>query len=171
MAIAKKLQSQQSFGSMIKSAFGVDPMSQMANGMIKLAKAYDSLASSIKKMGSAMSQINDKKISQMERMSRLGRGQNQSRGMLGSIGDAVGNVAGAVGGLVSGALNMVTPTSSGPGSRSKEKEKVGKYGNIHKQNDMIIELLMELNGKIGAGSNIDTAMLKKINEKKDSKLQ
>ena len=171
MAIAKKLQSQQSFGSMIKSAFGVDPMSQMANGMIKLAKAYDSLASSIKKMGSAMSQINDKKISQMERMARLGRGQNQSKGMLSSIGDAVGNVAGAVGGLVSGALNMVTPTSSGPGSKSKEKERVGKYGNIHKQNDMIIELLMELNGKIGAGSNIDTAMLKKINEKKDSKLQ
>ena len=171
MAIAKKLQSQQSFGSMIKSAFGVDPMSQMANGMIKLAKAYDSLASSIKKMGSAMSQINDKKISQMERMARLGRGQNQSKGMLSSIGDAVGNVAGAVGGLVSGALNMVTPTSGGPGSKSKEKERVGKYGNIHKQNDMIIELLMELNGKIGAGSNIDTAMLKKINEKKDSKLQ
>ena len=36
---------------------------------------------------------------------------------------------------------------------------------------MIIELLMELNSKIGAGSNIDTAMLKKLNEKKGSKLQ
>jgi hypothetical protein len=116
-----------------------------------------------------MNGINDKKIAQMERMSRMAKGQN--KGMLGSIGDAVGNVAGAVGGLVSGALNMVTPGGPGSKSSSKEKEKVGKYGNIHKQNDMIIELLMELNGKIGAGSNIDTAMLKKLNEKKDSKLQ
>jgi hypothetical protein len=68
---------------------------------------------------------------------------------------------------------MVTPSSGGPGSKGglKEKVKVGKYGDIHRQNDMIIDLLMELNGKIGAGSNIDTAMLKKINEKKDSKLQ
>ena len=122
-------------------------------------------------MGSSMSQINDKKISQMERMARLGKGQNQSKGFLSSLGDAAGSVAGAVGGLVGGALNMVTP-SGGPGSKSRgEKEKVGKYGNIHKQNDMIIELLIELNGKIGAGSNIDTAMLKKLNEKKDSKLQ
>lgn len=172
MTIAKKLQSQQSFGSMIKSAFGLDPMSQMANGMIKLAKGYDSLASSIKKMGSAMSQINDKKLSQMERMARLGRSQNQSKGFLGSLGEAAGSVVGAVGGLVGGALNMVTP-GGGPGSKSssREKEKVGKYGNVNKQNDMIIELLMELNSKIGAGSNIDTAMLKKLNEKKDSKLQ
>ena len=118
---------------MIKSALGVDPMSQMADGMVKLAKAYDKLASSISKMGSSMSQINDKKISQMERMARLGKGQNQSKGFLSSLGDAAGSVAGAVGGLVGGALNMVTPGGPGSKSSSREKEKVGKYGNIHKQ--------------------------------------
>jgi len=174
MAVAKKLEAQRGgIGSMIKNAIGGDPMANMANGMILLAKAYDKLASSITKMGKAMNNINDKKIAQMERMARMAKGQNQSRGMLGSIGDAVGSVAGAVGGLVGGALNVITPGGGGPGSKSgsKEKPRVGKYGDIHKQNDMIIELLMELNKNVGAGSNIDTAMLKKLNEKKDSKLQ
>jgi hypothetical protein len=169
MAVAEKLKSKQGIGSMLKGALMGDPITNIANGMLQLAKAYDKLAISLSKLGKSMNGINDKKIAQMERMARMAKGQN--KGMLGSIGDAVGNVAGAVGGLVSGALNMVTPGGPGSKSSSKEKEKVGKYGNIHKQNDMIIELLMELNGKIGAGSNIDTAMLKKLNEKKDSKLQ
>ena len=170
MAVAERLKSKQGIGSMLKGALMGDPITNIANGMLQLAKAYDKLAISLSKLGKSMNGINDKKIAQMERMSRLSKGQ--SKGMFGSIGDAVGNVAGAVGGLVSGALNMVTP-GGGPGSKSAGKEiaKVGKYGNIHKQNDMIIELLMELNGKIGAGSNIDSAMLKKLNEKKDSKLQ
>jgi hypothetical protein len=171
MAVAEKLKSKQGIGSMLKGALMGDPITNIANGMLQLAKAYDKLAISLSKLGKSMNGINDKKIAQMERMSRMAKGQN--KGMLGSIGDAVGNVAGAAGGLVSGALNMVTPSSGGPGSKGglKEKVKVGKYGDIHRQNDMIIDLLMELNGKIGAGSNIDTAMLKKINEKKDSKLQ
>lgn len=172
MAVAEKLRSKQGgVGSMIKGALMGDPITNIANGMLQLAKAYDKLAISLKKLGSSMNGINDKKIAQMERMAKLSKGQ--SKGLMGSIGDAVGSVVGAAGGLVSGAMNMVTPGGGGPGSgkATKERPKVGKYGDIHRQNDMIIDLLMDLNSKIGAGSNIDTAMLKKINEKKDSKLQ
>ena len=93
--------------------------------------------------------------------------------MLGSIGDAVGSVASAAGGLVSGALNMLTPGSGGGGSKKGEGRPIakGKYGDIHKQNDMIIDLLMELNAKVGPGSNIDAAAVKKMAEKKGSSLQ
>jgi hypothetical protein len=172
MAVARKLEAQRGgIGSMIKNALGGDPMTNIANGMILLAKAYDKLASSITKMGTAMNSINDKKISQMERMSRI-KTKTESKGFFGSLGDAAGSVVGAVGGAVSGAINMVTP-GSGPGSGStkKEKPKVGKYGDIHKQNDMIIDMLKELNEKLGPGSNIDTVMQKKMSEKKRSSLQ
>ena len=168
MAIAKKLQSQQSFGSMIKSALGVDPMSQMADGMVKLAKAYDKLASSITKMGTAMNNINDKKLSQMERMSKI-KTKTESKGFFGSLGEAAGSVAGAV----AGAGMAMVASAGGPGSgkKEKEKEKLGKYGNIHKQNDLIIDLLKELNEKLGPGSSIDTVMQKKMSEKASSSLQ
>ena len=169
MAIAKKLQSQQSFGSMIKSALGVDPMSQMADGMVKLAKAYDKLASSITKMGTAMNNINDKKLSQMERMSKI-KTKTESKGFFGSLGEAVGSVAGAVAGT---GMAMVASAGGGPGSgkKEKEKEKVGKYGNLNKQNDLIIDLLKELNEKLGPGSSIDTVMQKKMSEKTSNSLQ
>lgn len=174
MAVAEKLRSKQGgIGSMIKGALMGDPITNIANGMLQLAKAYDKLAISLSKLGRSMNGINDKKIAQMERMARMAKGQN--KGLLGSIGDAVGSVVSSAGNLVSGALNVATPGGGGGGPGSgkapKEKPKVGKYGDVLKQNDMIIDLLMELNSKIGAGSNIDTAMLKKINEKKESKLQ
>jgi len=169
MAVAKKLQSQQSFGSMIKSALGVDPMSQMANGMVKLANAYDKLASSITKMGTAMNNINDKKLSQMERMSRI-KTKTESKGFFSSLGEAAGSVAGAVAGA---GVAMIASTGGGPGSgkKDKEKEKVGKYGNLNKQNDLIIDLLKELNEKLGPGSSIDTVMQKKMSEKASNSLQ
>jgi hypothetical protein len=171
MAVANKLRSKQGgLGSMIKGALMGDPIINMAKGMVELAKAYDRLAISMKKLGSSMNGINDKKIAQMERMSRLGK--SQSKGLLGSIGDAVGSVASAAGGLVSGALNMITPGGgSGAPKKAEGKPSKGKYGDIHRQNDMIIDLLMELNSKVGPGSNIDAAAVKKLGEKKDSSLQ
>lgn len=169
MAVAKKLESQRGgLGSMVKNALGGNPMTNMANGMILLAKAYDKLASSITKMGKAMNNINDKKLSQMERMSRI-KTKTESKGFFGSLGEAAGSVAGAVVGAAAG-VTMVSSGGGGAGAR-KEKPRVGKYGDIHKQNDMIIDMLRELNEKLGPGSSIDTVMQKKLTEKKDSSLQ
>ena len=169
MAVAKKLEAQRGgLGSMVKNALGGNPMTNMANGMILLAKAYDKLASSITKMGTAMNNINDKKLSQMERMSRI-KTKTESKGFFGSLGETVGSVAGAVVGAAAG-VTMVSSGGGGAGAR-KEKPRVGKYGDIHKQNDMIIDMLRELNEKLGPGSSIDTVMQKKLTEKKDSSLQ
>jgi hypothetical protein len=167
MAVAEKLKSKQGIGSMLKGALMGDPITNIANGMLQLAKAYDKLAISLSKLGKSMNGINDKKIAQMERMARI-KTKTESKGFFGSLGEAAGSVAGAVAGA---GMAMVASVGGGPGSGKKEKEKLGKYGNIHKQNDLIIDLLKELNEKLGPGSSIDTVMQKKMSEKTSNSLQ
>ena len=168
MSIAERLNSKKGgIGSMIRGAFSGDPIINMANGMLHLAKAYDKLATSLAKMGSAMDSINDKKISQMERISRI---QNGSRGV-----SSVFQMP-----TVSRVSPEVSPASISGGlldnnfagkSKKSDTSKPGKYGDNSKQNDMIIELLTELNNKLGPGSVIEAMAQKKLAEKKDSSLQ
>ena len=165
MAVAEKLSAKKGgFGSMISNAFSGDPVTRMANGMLQLAKAYDKLATSLKKIGSSMDGINDKKISQMERMSKI---QNGNR-----VNSAASETPVSV---FSGASSfMGTSVASPVGTRAKKSDtgaKSGKYGDVGKQNDMIIELLSELNNKLGPGSIIEAMAQKKLAEKKDSSLQ
>jgi len=164
MAVAEKLNAKKGgIGSMLRGAFAGDPITRMANGMLQLAKAYDKLATSLKKIGSSMDGINDKKISQMERMSKI---QN------GKVNSAASETPVSV---FSGASSfMGTSVASPVGTRAKKSDtgaKSGKYGDVGKQNDMIIELLSELNNKLGPGSIIEAMAQKKLAEKKDSSLQ
>ena len=165
MAVANKLKSSQGgLGSFIKGAIMGDPMTNMANGMILLSKAYDKLASSITKMGSAMNNINDKKLSQMERMSRINT-KTDSRGVFSSVGGAIGSAVGSAANAMRSAVN-INPVNSKSTKSLTEKVKLGKYGDIYAQNDKIIDMLKELNNKIGPGSNIDTVMVDKLGDKK-----
>jgi len=170
MAVARKLEAQRGgLGSIIKNALGGDPMTNMANGMILLAKAYDKLASSITKMGTAMNNINDKKLSQMERMSRI-RTKSESKGVFSSIGESLGSMAGSAANAVRNVVNVNPSNSKSTKSTSLEKPKTGKYGDIHAQNDKIIDMLKELIDNVGPGSNLDTVMVEKLGGKKSSKL-
>jgi hypothetical protein len=165
MAVANKLKSSQGgLGSFIKGAIMGDPMTNMANGMILLSKAYDKLASSITKMGSAMNNINDKKLSQMERMSRINT-KTDSRGVFSSVGGAIGSAVGSAANAMRSAVN-INPVNSKSTKSLTEKVKLGKYGDIYAQNDKIIDMLKELNNKIGPGSNIDTVMVDILCDKK-----
>jgi hypothetical protein len=169
MAVAKKLESKQGgLGSFLKGMVMGDPITNMASGMVKLAKAYDKLAHSITKMSAAMNSINDKKLSQMERISQL-RTKGDSRGYFtgGSPGAAGAGAAGA--GAAS--VNMVSVQTNSKNTKPAEKLRQGKHGDLHAQNDKIIELLKELNDKVGPGSNIDTVMVDKLSKNKDNKLQ
>jgi len=167
MAVAEKLSAKQGgLGSMLKGAFKGDPMINMANGMVHLAKAYDKLAASLTKLGTAMNGINDKKISQMQKMSRI-------------KADGGGNSYSAAGAspvsVISGGSFFGTSVAS-PGATAVKKPAVGsakggKYGDVTKQNDMMIELLIELNNKLAPGSTLDAMAQKKLSEKKDSALQ
>ena len=169
MAVAEKLSSKQGgLGSMLKGAFKGDPMINMANGMVHLAKAYDKLAVSLTKLGAAMNGINDKKISQMERMTRIN--SNKSKEPTSAVGGVLSSIfsGGSTSTDVAPPVSVVSPVSVGKKSEGGSK---GKYGDISRQNDMMIELLRELNAKLGEGSNIDSAMIKNLSEKKDSALQ
>jgi hypothetical protein len=169
MAVAKKLQSKQSgLNSFMKGMSKGDPMSNMASGMIKLANAYNKLASSIIKMGGAMNSINDKKLSQMERISQL-KMSGDSKGRFSSIGSTTMGGGGGSSTTTSG--NMVSVQTNSKNTKPAEKLRQGKHGDLHTQNDKIIELLKELNDKVGPGSNIDTVMVDKLSKNKDNKLQ
>ena len=172
MAIAKALQSKQGgLTGFLKNAVMGDPIINMAKGMVELAKAYDKLASSLTKMGKAMENLNDKKISQMERMSKIKTPKKDSGGVLDSLGEAVGSVIKSTGNLVSGALNVVTPGASAKraGVDKGTNWPKGKNGDMGKQNDMIIELLQQLNANIGPNSTLTMYLLKHM-ENKDSSM-
>jgi hypothetical protein len=167
MAISDRLKSKQGgLGSMLKGALMGDPITNIANGMVKLSKAYDKLAISLQKVGTSMNSINDKKISQMERLSRITSGGG------GPVGGRSSDTRTARSESVS---SVSVATGGGPGGPGavvrKERVKLGRYGDIATQNDKIIDLLKDLNEKIGEGSVIDTVMQKKLTEKGKSNLQ
>ena len=168
MAIANKLREQKGgLGGMIKSAMMGDPIIEMAKGMIELAKAYDRLAASLTKMGKAMNNFNDKKIAQLERLSRIK--PPKSPGLLSSIGSAIGSVISNVASMAAPPAVQAPPPQSkreGP----KDFFPKGKYGNIAKQQDMIIDLLQQLNDKLSMGSTIDGAAIKYLTEKPPAKM-
>ena len=169
MSIAERLNSKKGgIGSMIRGAFSGDPIINMANGMLHLAKAYDKLATSLAKMGSAMDSINDKKISQMERISRIYNGSRDFSSVFQM--PTVARVSPEVSPASTYGSSLLDNTFSVK-SKKSDASKPGKYGDNAKQNDMIIELLTELNNKLGPGSMIDAMAQKKLAEKKDSSLQ
>ena len=58
------------FGTLngVKSLFGLDPISQAANGMIKIAGAYDKLANALKKFGGALQAIDGSKVTSLRKL-------------------------------------------------------------------------------------------------------
>ena len=174
MSIAKTLQSKQGgLTGFLKNAIMGDPIIHMAKGMVELAKAYDKLASSLTKMGKAMENLNDKKISQMERMSKITTPKKDSGGVVGGVLDSLGKV----GSFIKSTSNLVSGTNvvtSGASSKRATVDKSlgwpkGKNGDMGKQNDMIIELLQQLNANIGPNSTLTMYLLKNM-ENKDSSM-
>jgi hypothetical protein len=170
MAIAKKLQEKKGgfFGS-IKSSLMGDPIIQMAKGMIELAKAYDKLATSLSKMGSAMNNFSDKKISQLERISRI---KSQNTGLISGIGNAIGSVISSVGNMAASAIS--SPSVSQSSSKKKEEKATnvlrGKYGDSAMQNDKIIDLLSSMIKLLSEGSNLDASLVKYLGDKENASM-
>jgi len=167
--MVKRLKKEQGgIGSAISRAITGDPVINMAKGMLTLAHAYDRLASSLTKMGKAMALFNDKKISQLERITKIRPHYGNPAG-LAALGGAISN-------SISNALSVSSSMPAVQTSAKTNQEKKGdifpkgRYGNIAKQQDMIIDLLQLLNDKLNIGSNIDSATIKYLNEKKSAKM-
>jgi hypothetical protein len=166
MEVAENLSSKKGgLGSMF-GAFKGDPMINMANGMVYLAKAYDKLAASLTKLGTAMNGINDKKISQMQRMSSIKADGGSNRYSANAGASPVSVISGGSF-FGTSVASPVTAAIKKPGAGSAN---AGKYGDLAKQNDMMIELLIELNNKLAPGSTLDAMAQKKLSEKKNSSL-
>jgi len=140
----------------------------MARGMVELAKAYDKLSVSITKMGAAAATLNDKKISHLERLSRIRlpdwywRGLDERKGLISSVTSAIGNL------FTPSA--PAAPAVAEPSKRAAASQNKGKHGTVLMQNDKIIDLLMALNEKIGQGSNLDAATIKYLSAKASARM-
>jgi len=169
MEVAKAIQSKQGgLTGFLNRAIMGDPVVRMAEGMALLAKAYDKLAASITKMGTAMRSLDDKKIAQMERMSRIVVPKREMSGIGGFIGDAIGSAVKSAANIVT--PNVMAPTNSASAKRSADRNlpPKGKYGEVTKQNDMIIDLLIQLNGAMGPESTLNIFLIKKLQEGESS---
>ena len=150
MHLAEKLKSKQGgLTGFLKGAVMGDPITNIANGMVALANAYDKLATSLTKVGKSMDSMNDKKISQMERMSKIttpktgGGILDKLRGLSETYKEHFHRENPAV------SMPKPKEESNVKPSASSKRATVDKSTNdVSKQNDMMIHLLRDLNRQI-----------------------
>jgi hypothetical protein len=146
-----------------------DPIISMAKGMLALAKSYDVLSVSITKMGMALNNFNDKKISQLERLSKIKMPQSGGGGGMSGI---MGKLGGAIGSMISGGGGSGGSSVSSSASKKNVAFQMpkGKHGDLSMQTDKIIDLLDSLDQKMGLiGVPLEAALVKYITGKAKSK--
>ena len=136
----------------VKSLIGMDPISQAASGMVKIAGAYDKLATALKKFGGALQSIDGTKVNLIRRLTGnlavlAALNQNAFEDMM----QTLENKASVFSKLldvdnektkrpsVGDKKEGIVPTKGGP---VKPKS---KYGDTHQQLDVIIGLLSNIN--------------------------
>ena len=148
--LAKKLTEANKGGGTLKSLFGQDPMSQTANSMVKLATAYDKLASALKNFGGALQSIDGDKVNLIRRLTGnlavLAAMNEQAFSNMMSTLESKSSVFSKL--LDSGSNNTsptvgITKTKGAAGTISTEKP--SKYGTTSQQLDILIELMLRVN--------------------------
>lgn len=142
LGMVKKISRAQKDGAMSNMLFG-DPVVKLADGMVRLAVAYEKMATALVKFNAAVSNIDEKKLKSYKTINSMAM---PKKGVGERIGDAVGETITGVGNLVGGALNRLSNVVTPAGSRddSKKIRPRGKYGDMNEQMDKLIELMMSL---------------------------
>jgi len=148
--LAKKLTDINKGSGLVKSLFGLDPVSQTANSMVKLANAYDKMATALRRFGGALASIDGKKVDVIRRltgnMAVLAAMNEQAFNSMMNTLESKGSVFAQ--------LLDADKTKTGPvvgegkgkkGAIEKVKPKTGKYGDSHQQLDIVIDLLNNIN--------------------------
>lgn len=167
------LSKQQSVGGFVKKMFMGDPISNVANGMVKLAIAYDRLARSLKNFSGALRGMDSKKLTEF-------RGMTSNIAVLSALDskmfDNMLTVLETRSSVFAKILNAQAPTTTKRGNVKVDKRgdkqganKKGKHGDSHRQMDILIELMGVLVNQIGSGSTLDEFLNKKLGEKRGSK--
>jgi hypothetical protein len=149
MALTKSLNTMGTSNG-LKSLIGLDPVSQAANGMIKMAGAYDKLATALKRFGGALQSIDGNKVNLIRKLTGnlavlAALNKNAFENMLSTLE----NKASVFSKLLDvdnekGKRPSVGDRREGSVATSLAKPK-SKYGDMHKQMDMIISLLANIN--------------------------
>jgi hypothetical protein len=135
----------------VKSLFGMDPISQAAHGMIKIAGAYDKLATALKKFGGALQSIDGTKVNLIRRLTGnlavlAALNQNAFEDMMQTLEDKAS--------VFSKLLDVDGEKDRRPSVGDKKEGAVAaktatkprsKYGDTHQQLDVIIGLLSNIN--------------------------
>ena len=152
--LTKKLnESSGGLKGLVKGGLFGDPITNTANGMVKLANAYDKMSNSLVKFGQALGSIDASKVATFRNLNNGIMNTDANSGMGGlvnSVGSAVGSVVGGIGDAVGGFLSSVGnlfggSSDSKPASISTTPGSLGKYGDSAQQLDAVIELLTKLN--------------------------
>jgi hypothetical protein len=167
--LSAMLRKEQGVGTFVKNMFFGDPISNVANGMVKLAKAYDRLAKSLRNFGGAIKGMDGEKLKQF-------RGMTSNIAVLSALDskmfDNMLTVLESRSSVFAKMLNAQAPAPTGRSNvelKKKEgtgKEKKGKHGDSHAQMDILIEMIAVLISQIGSGSTLDDFLQKKLTEKK-----
>ena len=167
-AILRKEQTGLNF---VKNVFFGDPISNVANGMVKLAIAYDRLGKSLKNFGGALKSLDSKKLNEF-------RGMTSNIAVLSALDsqmfDNMLTVLESRSSVFAKMLNAQAPAptaaakrpSVGASKADKDKSKKGKHGDSLKQMDLLIDLMSVMVSQLGSGSTLDEFLQKKLGEKK-----
>jgi hypothetical protein len=135
----------------VKSLIGMDPISQAARGMVKIAGAYDKLATALKKFGGALQSIDGTKVNLIRRLTGnlavlAALNQNAFEDMMQTLEDKAS--------VFSKLLDVDNEKTKRPSVGDKKEGAVvtkggtakpkSKYGDTHQQLDVIIGLLSKI---------------------------
>jgi hypothetical protein len=150
VVLAKKISEINEGDGLLKTTFGLDPVSKTANSMVKLANAYDKMANALKKFGGALSSIDGQKVDVIRRltgnMAVLAAMNEQSFTSMMTTLESKGSVFSK--------LIDIDKTKTGPvvGESKNKKGNVdsinkpkSKYGETYQQLDIMIDLLNNIN--------------------------
>jgi hypothetical protein len=152
LEMVRKINSEQAgLKGLIKGAVFGDPVSRMADGMIKLAGAYDKMATSLSRFARSLAMIDEKRLQTFKNVNQemLNKGGQikQNEGFFSQVSTGMGNLAGAV---LNRVTNFVSPKASkreGAAAQAAAKQALppkGKHGFSQHQLDKIIDALNEL---------------------------
>lgn len=135
----------------VKSLIGMDPISQAASGMVKIAGAYDKLATALKKFGGALQSIDGTKVNLIRRLTGnlavlAALNQNAFEDMMQTLENKAS--------VFSKLLDVDNEKTKRPSVGDKKEGVVAtkggqvkpksKYGDTHQQLDVIIGLLSKI---------------------------
>ena len=136
----------------LKSLIGLDPVSQAANGMIKMAGAYDKLATALKRFGGALQSIDGNKVNLIRRLTGnlavlAALNKNAFEDMMTTL-ESKASVFSKLLDVDKDKGKMASVGDKKPGIGTTKGGTVkpkSKYGDTHQQLDMIIGLLSNIN--------------------------